>query len=256
MARLDGHLAVITGGSRGIGLAIGTAFAEEGARVVLASRKQEGLDRAAAEIQEAVPGAEVHPRALHVGRVDAIAEWWDRLQADLGIATVLVNNAGTNPYFGPMLGVEWAAWDKTFEVNLKGPFEMTRAFVQRRLATGSEPGGSVIFMSSILGQGAAVLQGVYGMTKASMISMAQTLSHELGATGMRFNCIAPGVIDTRLSAALTGDEELSAQIVGRTALGRIGQPTEIAGIAVFLASGESAYVTGQTFTVDGGLRAG
>ncbi len=250
--RLEGRVAVVTGGSRGIGKAIAGAFAAEGATVVIGSRKPESLAATAAELDAAHPGA-VICRPLHVGHVDDIGPWWDAVQDVVGAPDVLVNNAGTNPYFGPMLGTEWAAWDKTFEVNLRGPFEMTRQLVTRHLASAA-PGSpaSIIQLSSILGLSSAPLQGVYGMTKAALVSMTQTLARELGPRGVRINAIAPGVVDTRLAAAITNDDSIRESVVGHTALRRIARPEEIAGMAVFLASEESSYVTGQTLPVDGG----
>ncbi|MCA9491817.1 MAG: glucose 1-dehydrogenase [Myxococcales bacterium] len=248
--RLAGRVAVVTGGSRGIGRAIARAFAKEGAIVVIASRKAEGLISVAEEI--ASEGGVAHARPLHVGRVNEIGSWWDAVQEEIGRPSILINNAGTNPYFGPMMNLEWAAFDKTFEVNVKGPLEMTRQLVRRHQAQSDAGPASVVSVASILGAAASPLQGVYGMTKASIISMTKTLAVELGETGIRVNAIAPGVIDTKLAAAITTNDDLRRRVLEHTALNRVGQPEEIAGIAVFLASEESSYVTGQTFFVDGG----
>jgi NAD(P)-dependent dehydrogenase (short-subunit alcohol dehydrogenase family) len=251
--RLQGRIAVVTGGSRGIGAAIARAMAEEGAKVVIASRNQEVLDATAAAVNEAFPGSVV-AKACHVGKTEELEALFGWTREKLGMPTVLVNNAGTNPYFGPLLSVAMPAWDKTFEVNLKGPFEAARLFARSLLDAGKP--GSIINVSSVLGMRAAPMQGVYGMTKAALISLTQTLAVELGAAGIRINAIAPGLVDTKLSSMLIKTKELTHIFTEKTALKRYAQPEEMAGMAVFLASDESSYVTGQTFPVDGGYTAG
>ena len=247
--RLEGKVAIVTGGSRGIGAAIARSFAREGAKVVIASRKQPGLDTAADAINADFPGA-VIPRACHIGKIVAVREFVQWVTDEVGVPRVLVNNAATNPYFGPMMGVEEWAFDKTFDVNLKGYFEATRA-VANQLIKAKET-GSVISVTSVLGMRAAPMQGIYGMTKAGIISMTQTLAVELGGAGIRLNAIAPGLVDTALASMLTSSDDLTRMFTDRTAVKRIAQPEEIAELAVYLASDESTYVTGQTIPVDGG----
>lgn len=247
--RLEGKRTLVTGGSRGIGAAIAEAYAREGARVVIASRKQPGLDQVASEINKKYKDS-VIPRACHVGHADQVEGLIDFVFSELSGLDVLVNNAGTNPYFGPMLGISPELFDKTFQVNLKGVFEPTRYAVNKW--TQKEKKGVIISVASIAGIQAAPLQGVYGMTKASIISMTKTLAVELGTLGIRINAIAPGLIDTRLSAALTGSPDIVKIFTDHTALKRYGQAGEIAEMAVYLGSDESSFVTGQTFCVDGG----
>lgn len=246
---LQRKVALVTGGSRGIGEAVAAQFAREGARVVIASRKAEGVDAAVARIRLAT-GGEVHGYPLHVGDLHQIADTLGRIESEVGPVDLLVNNAATNPYFGPMLGAEQAAFIKTFEVNVWGAWELTRRVTQRMIDDGRV--GSVVFISSILGLQSAPLQGIYGMTKAAVISLTKTLAVELGPAGIRVNAIAPGLVDTKLAAAITSSPELSRMFVDRTPLGRIALPEDIAGAVVWLSSDEARYVTGQVLPVDGG----
>ncbi|MEL6341067.1 MAG: glucose 1-dehydrogenase [Myxococcota bacterium] len=246
---LEGKRALVTGASRGIGKAIATEFVRQGAEVVLASRKQEALDAVAEELNSLGVGR-AHPRACHIGDPEAVTALLDWADASIGRIEVLVNNAATNPHFGPMFSVDGGAWQKTFDVNVRGTFELTRRVVERLLEHSES--GSVINVTSILGVNASPLMGVYGMTKAAIISMTKTLAIELGTRGIRVNAIAPGLVETRFAQALLGNEEVSRTFIQRTALRRHGQVDDLTGPAVFLASDASRYVTGHVLNVDGG----
>ncbi|MBT8192264.1 MAG: glucose 1-dehydrogenase [Acidimicrobiia bacterium] len=240
---------IVTGASRGIGEAIARACARAGANVVLASRKQEGVDAAAATITAG--GGSALAVACHMGQAEDVTALFGRAAEEFGTIHGLVNNAATNPYFGPMLAIEDSAFDKTIEVNLKGPLAASRGFAGQAPA-----GGSIVNVASVAGLGAAPLQGVYGMTKAALISMTQTLAHELGPMGVRVNAVAPGLVETRFASALIQNEELLKHVVERTPVGRHGQPDEIAGAVVYLLSDAAAFMTGQVMTIDGGWSSG
>ncbi|MEM6368304.1 MAG: glucose 1-dehydrogenase [Myxococcota bacterium] len=243
------RVAIVTGASRGIGRAIAERLGSGGWSVVLAARKAEDLEEVRDAIQAAGGAALAVP--CHTGRADEVDQLVRTAAAHFGQVDGLVNNAATNPYFGPMLDVEWPAWDKTFEVNVKGYFSACRA-VARHLRYRGAP-GSIVQVSSILGIQGAPLQGVYGMTKAAVISMTKSLAVELSADRIRVNAIAPGIVDTRFAQALTGNEAIAGMLTQRTPLGRFGRPEEIAGLATHLLSDEASYTTGAVVTVDGGL---
>jgi NAD(P)-dependent dehydrogenase (short-subunit alcohol dehydrogenase family) len=245
---LAGKVAIVTGGSRGIGEAIATCFVEQGAKVVVASRKEDGVRAVAEKL-----GKNAFAVAAHTGKEEDCKALVAKSIAHFGKVDILVNNAGTNPYFGPMLDTEMGAWDKTFEVNLKGYFWMTREVVNH-LRGRDEKKGSIVNIASIVGMMSAPLQGVYGMTKAAVISMTKTLAFELGSSNIRVNAISPGMVDTRLAAAIVSNEELVSDINKRTALNRVAKPEEIAGAALYLASDASSFTTGEVIVVDGGLQ--
>lgn len=251
MIHLRGKVAIVTGGSRGIGEAIATAFAEGGAKVVIASRKREGVEAAAARIRERVVGAEIEPVVCHTGDPSQLEELVGRTVERFGDLDVAVNNAATNPYFGPLLGVDGGAYDKTFEVNTRGYFELARSAAKAMIARGH--GGSIINVASVVALAGAPLQGVYAMTKAAVVSMTQTLAVELGPSQIRVNAIAPGLVDTRFAAAIVKNPDLERRVVERTPLGRFAEPDEIAGAALYLASDAASFVTGHTLVVDGGM---
>ncbi len=247
--RVDGKVALVTGGSRGIGLAIARALAEGGARVAIASRKPENLEAARAEL--AAAGCEVETFPTHVAREGAAAALVAGVVDRLGKLDVLVNNAATNPHFGPLVNADDRVFDKTFETNARAYFSLARETALHLVSRNA--GGSLIFVSSTQGLLASPLMGIYGMTKAAVISLTKTLAVELGPTGIRANAVAPGLIETKFAAPLLADEELSRRIRQRTPLGRTGRPDDVAAVALFLASDASSFVTGETIVVDGGF---
>ncbi|WP_045119363.1 glucose 1-dehydrogenase [Haliangium ochraceum] len=247
---LQGDVVVITGASRGIGAAIARACVQAGARVVLASRKQPDLDTLAEELR--AEGGEALPIACHIGKPEQITALFERAASEFGKVDALVSNAATNPYFGPLIDTPEAAIDKTIEVNMKGYLSAASAFVKHVRARKGER-GSIVNVASVVGMQAAPMQGVYGMTKAAVISMTQTLALELGSTGIRVNAIAPGLVETRFAAAIVDNPDMRDHFVKRTALRRHAQPEEIAGAAVYLSSQAASYVTGHTMVVDGGF---
>ncbi len=246
---LKDRVVVITGASRGIGKAIALACAEAGASVVLASRKLPDLDKVAAEIGAA--GGTARAIACHTGKADQVKALFETAASELGRVDALINNAATNPYFGPMIEITDSALDKTVEVNLKGYFYCIREYVRHLRSRGADS-GAIVNVASVAGLRAAPAQGVYGMTKAAIVSMTQTLALELGSSQIRVNAIAPGLVDTKFAAAIVNNDALSKIWVSRTPLGRVAQPVEIAGAAVYLISEAASFVTGHVMVVDGG----
>jgi NAD(P)-dependent dehydrogenase (short-subunit alcohol dehydrogenase family) len=244
MARLDGKVAIVTGASRGIGKAIAEVFVREGARVVICGRKQETLDSVAAEI-----GKNVKPVACHVGKTDQIQALVDSTTREFGRIDILVNNAATNIAQEFCLDVDEAKFDKMVEINLKSAFRLIRAVAPGMVQRGA---GSIINIASISGLRPQHYGLLYSMTKAALIMMTQSYALELGAKGVRVNGIAPGLIQTVLSEYYWKDEARTAQIIAKQPIQHLGQPSEVAEVALLLASDGSSYLTGQTIVVDGG----
>jgi NAD(P)-dependent dehydrogenase (short-subunit alcohol dehydrogenase family) len=244
---LKDKVAVVTGASRGIGRAITAAFAREGAAVTICGRKQETLDRVAAEM--AGETGRVYPLACHVGRPDQIQHLVETTHREFGRIDILVNNAATNIAQEPVLQIDEAKFDKMVEINLKSAFRLTQAIAPGMCSRGW---GSIINIASISGVRPQYRGMLYSMTKAALIMMTQSYAMELGPSGVRVNAIAPGMIQTVLSEYYWKDEVRRDKILEEQPIKHLGQPEEIAEMAVLLASDRGSYITGQTVVVDGG----
>jgi dehydrogenase/reductase SDR family member 4 len=247
---LSDRVAIVTGGSRGIGRAIALGLASHGADVVVASRRQEDLDAVAAEVRAL--GRKAAAIATHMRDREDIDRLVQATVEQFGKIDILVNNAGTNPYFGPLMDIEERTWDQIMTVNLKGYFLLAQAVGKGMIERGS---GNIINVASVGGMRASPGLGAYSISKSGVIMLTQVLAQELGRFGVRVNAIAPGIIQTKFAQALWSNEEILAQTLLRTPLGRIGQAEEMAGVCVWLASDASSYVTGQTILLDGGQSA-
>jgi NAD(P)-dependent dehydrogenase (short-subunit alcohol dehydrogenase family) len=251
---LEGKVALITGASRGIGEAMARTFAAHGASVALVSRKIEGVTAVADSIAKEHGAEQVFALSANTGREEECVRLVKEAVDRFGRVDVLVNNAATNPYFGPMLDSDMGAWDKTFEVNVKGYFWCAREVARRCIAR--ESPGAIVNMTSVAGITGSPLQGIYAATKAAVIAMTRTMAVELAGARIRVNAIAPGFVDTRFAAAILKNDELLQQVIARTPMRRYGIPDEIAGGALYLASDASSFLTGHTLVIDGGMTIG
>ncbi len=245
---LQGKVAIVTGASRGIGEAIARRLARAGAALVVASRKLEGVQAVADGIRAA--GGEALALAVHVGQSADVEALVARTVETYGRVDVLVNNAATNPHFGPLLSADESQIDKILDTNLKGYFRTCKAVVPRMQAQG---GGKIVNLASVAGLHPAPGMGVYGISKAAVIMLTQQLAMELGPFNIQVNAIAPGIIKTRFSQVLWQTPQIAEPVLQRMPLGHFGEPEDVAGLALFLSSVASDYVTGTVFVVDGGL---
>jgi NAD(P)-dependent dehydrogenase (short-subunit alcohol dehydrogenase family) len=248
---LTGKVALITGASRGIGQAIAEAYAAAGAKVVLCSRKQEGLD-AVAEIIRG-NGGDALPIAAHTGSLEAVQHVVDQATATYGGIDIVVNNAATNPHFGHILTAEESHWDKILDVNVKGYFRVAKACVENMKERG---GGKIINMASIAGLEPQPMMGVYSVSKAAVLMLTQVLASELAQFNIQVNAIAPGFVKTKFSSALWQNPMINETILKTIPQGRMAEPEELTGIALYLASDASSFTTGSTFLIDGGQKVG
>jgi NAD(P)-dependent dehydrogenase (short-subunit alcohol dehydrogenase family) len=244
---LNGKVAVITGASKGIGKVIALAYAQAGAKVVVSSRKQEAVDLVAQEIQAA--GGEAMALAAHTGRPEEVealvaktVDCWSRVD-------IAVNNAATNPHFGPLLAADEGQLEKILDTNLKGYFRLCKGVVPHMEAGG---GGKIVNIASVAGLRPGLNMGAYSLSKAAVLMLTQVLAIELGSANIQVNAIAPGIIKTKFSRVLWESDDILRMVEARTPLMRIGQPEDVVGAALFLVSNASDYITGAVIVVDGG----
>ena len=244
---LSGKVALITGASRGIGQAIAEVYAAAGAKVVLASRKQESLNEVAEIIRGS--GGEALPIAAHTGDDEAINALVARATEAYGGIDIVVNNAATNPHFGPVMTAEESHWDKILDVNVKGYFRVAKGCVPGMRARG---GGKIINIASIAGLTPQMGMGVYCVSKAAVLMLTKVLAAELAQDNIQVNAIAPGFIKTKFSAAIWSNPQIYEAVLQQIPQQRMAEPGELTGIALYLASAASSFTTGETMLIDGG----
>lgn len=246
---MTGQVALITGSSRGIGKAIAEEMAEQGAKVVISSRKQDACEAVAAEINAKYGAGTAIAVAANISSKEALQHLVDETRRAFGKVTALVCNAASNPYYGPAEGIADEQFRKIMDNNILSNHWLIHMVAPEMLARGE---GSITIVSSIGGLKGSTVIGAYCISKAADMQMARNLADEFGPKGVRVNCIAPGLIRTDFARALWENPDTLARSTARSPLRRIGEPEEIAGAAVFLASRAGAFTTGQTLVIDGG----
>jgi len=246
MCSLNGKVALVTGGSRGIGRSIAVGLAKAGADVAVTSRKLPDLEKVAEEIKGL--GRKSLAVAAHVGKVEEIPPLVKQVKGEFGRIDILVNNAGTNPTMDSALDVEDRAWDSVMNLNLKGLFFLSQAVARVMKEQG---GGKIINVASVAGISPDILP-VYSISKAGVIMATKVMAQQWAKYNIRANAIAPGLVRTRFSQALWENPEISKLLLSKSPMGRIGEPEEMVGAVIYLASDASSYVTGQTLAIDGG----
>ena len=247
---LSGKVALVNGASRGIGEAIARGLAGCGAQLVLSSRDLGAVQSVADSIEQ--DGGRAVARACHAGRLEDVEALFTAIQEDFGRLDILINNAATNPWFGPAADLPPEAFDKTVDVNLKGPYYMMAHAVPLMTAGG---GGAIVNVASIAALVSMAGQAVYAMTKAGLVSLTKSFAKEYGQQGVRVNAILPGVVETKLAAALVEDPGVQKWI-SRLPVPRAGQPADMVAGVLFLVSDHASFTTGTTLVMDAGATLG
>ena len=246
---LSGKVALLTGASKGMGLAMATALADHGATVVISARKQDRLEAAAAEINAVVGADRAIPVACNVGHKDQLQALVETARAKAGPIDIVVGNAGVNPYYGPTSEIPDDAYEKTMAANVQSNLWLAQMTVSDMVNKGA---GSMMFTSSIGAFKPSEMLGTYGMSKLALIGLVRNLAAEFGPKGVRFNAICPGLVRTEFARELWDNPQVAERIMNDIPLRRLGEPEDFKGLAVFLASDASRYMTGQALTVCGG----
>ncbi len=245
---LEGKTAVITGASRGIGLAIAHNLAAHGAQCILVSRKADTLETAAAKIRDL--GFKAEAMTCHTGHPEQIQAMYEKIVENYGSLDILINNAATNPHFGEMLTADEKLWDKTLDVNIKGPFFMIKHAVPLM-----KNGGAIVNVSSVNALKPGMYQGIYSATKAALLNMTQTLARELAQKNIRVNALLPGLTDTKFASAIISSDKIRSYALAQIPMNRYAQPEEITGAVLYLVSDAASFTTGTSIICDGGMLA-
>ena len=244
---IKGKMALITGGSRGIGYAIAEKFVESGANVIIASRTQKDLDKAADTLSR--DGGNVFPISVHAGKNDSIQSMVKQSIQQFGGIDIVVNNAATNPHYGPIFTSEDSHWDKIWDVNVKGYYKVAKACVPSMTERG---GGKIINIASIFGVVSKAKRATYSTTKWGLIGLTKAIAHDLAPHNILVNAVSPGFVNTELTRRILGEKEIE-NLVDTIPQKRLADAKEIAKTVVFLASDLNTYITGQNIIVDGGF---
>jgi NAD(P)-dependent dehydrogenase (short-subunit alcohol dehydrogenase family) len=245
---LSGKIALVTGASRGIGEAIAKLLAEQGAHVIVSSRKIDGCQLVADAINNA--GGSAEALACHVGNMEQIESTFDFIKQKFGKLDILVNNAATNPYFGHILDTDLGAYSKTVDVNIRGYFFMSIAAGKLMRDNG---GGAIVNTASVNALQPGMAQGIYSITKAAVVNMTKAFAKECGEFGIRVNALLPGMTKTQFAGALFANEEMYRAAMETIPMKRHAEPKEMAGTVLYLVSDASTYTNGECIVVDGGL---
>ena len=245
---LSGRIALIAGASRGIGEAIAKLLAEQGAHVIVTSRRLDGCQRVVDEIRAA--GGSAEAMACHIGELEQIEATFQAVKARHGRLDILVNNAAANPYFGHVVDTDVPAFQKTMDVNVRGYFYMSAGAIKLMRERGR---GAIVNVGSVNGITPGPLQGIYSISKAAIISMTKTFAKECAGENIRVNALLPGLTRTKFAGALFTNEDVHREIMAGIPMGRHAEPEEMAGAVLYLVSDAASYATGVCLAVDGGI---